>query len=373
MNYNKESVQYIKGLDGLRAIAILLVTFFHYANFFPEFKNSTLLSIPWSVFSVGWVGVDIFFVLSGYLIAKMLLKNPMSSPKTYATYIAKRAKRLLPAYLACSVICISTLYTFSIDQNILDNQYLIWTLSSNIPTIFGERSALGGNHITLVHFWSLALEWQFYITFPVALAITRSARTTAIIAVLIAITSRIILMFIAPQNFDNAIYAFTPCRGDSLAFGVIIATLDPTKYLKHIKSIGLFGSGLLCAILFTTAQSELPFKSIPWLQSFGYTAIAAASAMIIFSVANLDKNAITIKLLESSPMTTIGRYSYSIYIWHLPVYPLIAIYGNQLATTSHMQMLISFATAITFTGIASSLSYNHLERRFMYTRPKKLI
>ncbi|PIF52352.1 peptidoglycan/LPS O-acetylase OafA/YrhL [Pseudomonas sp. 29] len=369
MNYNKESVQYIKGLDGLRAIAVLLVTFFHYSNFFPELKNATLLSVPWGVFSVGWVGVDIFFVLSGYLIAKMLLRNPISSPKTYAAYIAKRAKRLLPAYLACSIICISTLYAFSIDQKILDNQYLIWTLSSNTPTIFGERSALGGNYITLVHFWSLALEWQFYITFPVALAITRSARTTAIIAVLIAITSRMILMFIAPQNFDNAIYAFTLCRGDSLAFGVLIATLDPAKYLKHIKPIGLFGSCLLLAILFTTTQHELPFKSISWLQSFGYTAIAAASAMIIFSVANLDKNTIPIRLLESSPMTTIGRYSYSIYIWHLPMYPLIAIYAKQLSTIPYMQMLISFVIAITFTALASSLSYNYLEKRFMYARP----
>ena len=178
MKHKNESIKYIRGLDGLRAIAVVLVTFFHYSNFFPEFKNS----IPWSFFSAGWAGVDIFFVLSGYLIAKMLLSNPVSSIKSYGTYIAKRARRLLPAYLACSIICISALYIFSIDQKLIDNQYLIWTLSSNIQTIFGDRTALWGSHITLVHFWSLALEWQFYITFPIALAITRSARLTATIA-----------------------------------------------------------------------------------------------------------------------------------------------------------------------------------------------
>jgi peptidoglycan/LPS O-acetylase OafA/YrhL len=369
MSQTKESIKYINGLDGLRAFAVLLVIFFHFTITFPDHSSSTNLSPIWKFFSIGWVGVDIFFVISGYLIAAMLMRNPVTTTQEYWKYLLRRAKRLLPAYLTCSTISIALLYTIDSDSKIISNQYLLWTLTSNIPSIFGVRAPLGDGYINLLHFWSLALEWQFYITFPIALALTKSARATAIIAILIAIISRLYLMWSHPLNFDNAIYSFTTCRGDALAFGVLSATIKPIKNQVFIKTIGVTGALLLSTLLILVAQSGPSFKAIPWLQSFGYTAIACASAMVVFSVANLSKTAIPIRILELKPITLIGRSSYSLYIWHLPLLPMIYGFSRTITTSSTEHMAVTFAIAISFTIIAASISYILLEKQFMYRRP----
>ena len=369
MSQTKESIKYINGLDGLRAFAVLLVIFFHFTITFPDHSSSTNLSPIWKFFSIGWVGVDIFFVISGYLIAAMLMRNPVTTTQEYWKYLLRRAKRLLPAYLTCSTISIALLYTIDSDSKIISNQYLLWTLTSNIPSIFGVRAPLGDGYINLLHFWSLALEWQFYITFPIALALTKSARATAIIAILIAIISRLYLMWSHPLNFDNAIYSFTTCRGDALAFGVLSATIKPIKNQVFIKTIGVTGALLLSTLLILVAQSGPSFKAIPWLQSFGDTAIACASAMVVFSVANLSKTAIPIRILELKPITLIGRSSYSLYIWHLPLLPMIYGFSRTITTSSTEHMAVTFAIAISFTIIAASISYILLEKQFMYRRP----
>ncbi|VVQ19845.1 acyltransferase family protein [Pseudomonas fluorescens] len=373
MSQTKENIKYINGLDGLRAFAVLLVIFFHYTITFPDHSSSTHLSPIWKFFSIGWVGVDIFFVISGYLIAAMLIRNPINTTGDYWKYLLRRAKRLLPAYVTCSTIFIALLYTIDSNSKIISNQYLLWTLTSNIPSIFGDRAPLGDGHINLLHFWSLALEWQFYITFPIALALTKSARTTAIIAILIAIISRLYLMWSHPLNFDNAIYSFTACRGDALAFGVLTATIKPIKNQDFIKAIGLAGFLLLSTLLILVSQSGPSFKAVPWLQSFGYSVIACASAMVVFSIANLSKTAMPIRILESRPIALIGRSSYSLYIWHLPLLPLIYGFSKKTTNSSTEHMVVTFAIAILFTIIAASISYILLEKQFMYRRPTPTI
>lgn len=364
------AVKYIPGLDGLRAISVTLVILFHYASYFPDaFKAPSLLSpMLGKALSIGWVGVDIFFVISGFLITKMLLRNPINSPEKYLTFIQRRAQRLLPAYLTCvAIVLLAAIYIYP-DTKIISNQYLLWTMSSNISTLFGERSALGGANFSMFHFWSLALEWQFYITFPIALVVIKSARSAALIAITLAVTSRLVLIYLSPLNYDNAIYSFTICRGDALAMGVFLATMRSSKSIQKSNVIGVIGFLSLITLLSALATSSATFKTVFWLQTVGYTAIAASIAMIIYSVLNSDRHSLIVQLLELRPITAIGRASYSLYIWHLPFYPIIVATSKNNFETSQTQLLFSvgFATLITFS--LGTLSYKYIESKFMYSR-----
>ncbi|QYX47698.1 acyltransferase [Pseudomonas tussilaginis] len=373
MESNK--INYIPGLDGVRAVSVALVIFFHYASFFPDAFSSTGLigETLGKIFSIGWIGVDIFFVISGYLIATTLIKNPISSTGGYAKFIKKRFLRLIPTYAVCAITFLSLSLIFYPESKIVENQYSIWTLSSNIPTVWGERSPLGGPGFTLVHFWSLAVEWHFYITFPIAMILIRSARNIAILAIIIAIASRVTLIYIGHENFDNAIYAFTTCRGDALACGVFLATLKECKGSKLPPLIGLIGILVLLGILYKITKSDVLFKAIPWLQIFGYTLIALSVAMVIYSIINSSQASATIRALESKPFTAIGRSSYSLYIWHLPLYPMIVLSAKKHINSPTDQLIISASASLLATAIFGALSYRYIELRFMRPRPARTI
>lgn len=363
-------IKYILGLDGLRAISVLLVIYFHYAGYFPGAFSSSFFLVPaiGKLLSIGWVGVDIFFVISGFLITTILIRNPANSAKKYLTFIQRRAKRLLPAYLCCVIVVLLAATYIYPDDKIVRNQYLLWTMSSNISTLFGDRSALGGEHFSMVHFWSLALEWQFYITFPLALTLIKSPRTAAMIAIALAVISRTFLIYLSPLNYDNAIYSFTFCRGDALAAGVFLATLSPSKNLLKTYAVGAIGLCLFSVMLFSLALSSTPFKSIFWLQTTGYTAIATSIAMILYFILNINRDSLALRFLELPPITAVGRASYSLYIWHLPFYPVVVELSKNTFSTPQGQLIFSAGIATLITCTLGVLSYKFIESSFMLHR-----
>lgn len=364
------NVKYIHGLDGLRAISVILVILFHYSSYFPEAFSSSYSLLPaiGKALSIGWVGVDIFFVISGFLITTILIRNPVESTKEYLTFIQRRAKRLLPAYFFCVIVVLLAALFIYPDDKIVRNQYLLWTMSSNISTLFGDRSALGGEHFSMFHFWSLALEWQFYITFPLAIALIKSARSAAMIAIALAVISRISLIYFSPLNYDNAIYSLTFCRGDALATGVFLATLAPSKNAMKTYVIGAIGLCLFAAMLFALALSSTPFKSILWLQTIGYTAIATSIAMILYFILNIKNDSLALRFLELPPITAVGRASYSLYIWHLPFYPIVVALSKSTFYTSQAQLIFSASVATLITCTLGVLSYKVIESSFMHRR-----
>src|ERR1700744_536810 len=127
------SLRYVTGLDGLRAISMMLVVLFHYTSYFSSSLSG--LGGVWSVIvrmaSTGWIGVDVFFVISGFLITTPLLKRPVNSIASYSKFIRRRAIRLLPAYVAS--LLIFTLVALLIDPHtkVLRNEYLLWTFTAS--------------------------------------------------------------------------------------------------------------------------------------------------------------------------------------------------------------------------------------------------
>ncbi|ACD15834.1 acyltransferase family protein [Paraburkholderia phytofirmans] len=366
------SLRYVTGLDGLRAISMMLVVLFHYTSYFSSPLSQ--LGGAWSgivrIASTGWIGVDVFFVISGFLITTTLLKRPVNSVASYAKFIQRRAIRLLPAYVAS--LLIFTLIALLIDPHskVLKNEYLLWTFTTSLQSLFGDRVALADQHFTMAHFWTLAVEWHFYIVFPILVARFHSYFRPAVVLLLVAMSFRVVCHFAGIS--DNGIYTFTLCRIDSIAVGCLLALVPSHLRSRQSAAAGVLGVAMFMAIWIALACSDVPFKTLAWLQTFGYTLLAVSVALMIYRVIHSSARSPVVRALECKPLTAIGRASYSLYIWHVPFYPSIALLAQRNFADIRLAYLVAVLAGVVMTAALGSLSYLLVESRFTRARPAVL-
>ncbi|TDY25999.1 peptidoglycan/LPS O-acetylase OafA/YrhL [Paraburkholderia sp. BL6665CI2N2] len=366
------SLRYVTGLDGLRAISMMLVVLFHYTSYFSSGLSE--LGGAWSgivrIASTGWIGVDVFFVISGFLITTTLLKRPVNSVASYAKFIQRRAVRLLPAYVAS--LLIFTLVALLIDPHskVLKNEYLLWTFTASLQSLFGDRVALADQHFTMAHFWTLAVEWHFYIVFPILVARFHSYFRPALALLLVAISFRVACHFAGIS--DNGIYTFTLCRIDSIAVGCLLALVPSHLRFRQSAAAGVLGAAMFMAIWIALACSNVPFKTLAWLQTFGYTLLAVSVALMIYRVIHSSPRSPIVRALEFKPLASIGRASYSLYIWHVPFYPAIALLAQRNFADIRLAYLVAVAAGVVVTAALGGLSYLLVESRFTRARPPVL-
>jgi len=359
------SLAYMPALDGTRAIAIIWVMLFHFtATFALELRQ---LNDFWNLFSrfacLGWVGVDIFFVISGFLIARILAANPILSAEHYRHFLARRVKRLLPAYACCITVVTLLALLFAPDSKVLQNSYLLWTMAANIASSFGDRAALMDAHFSLAHFWSLAVEWHFYLLYPLLLAAFRSQRKTALILIALALFCRSLFFMLGLS--DNALYSFTACRIDSLAIGTLLATTIDRLPRQARKQLATLGFGLFSVSMFAVAIHDGNFKTLPWLQTFGYSAIFLFIAMMLPLVISDSAHSRPLRILSSSALTTVGRASYSLYLWHLVFLPTIFQWAITHFSTIVERYIAVLLIATAVSAAAGTLSYLLVEAKFL--------
>ncbi len=366
------SLRYVAGLDGLRAISMLLVVLFHYTSYF----SSRLAGLDgaWPaivrIASTGWIGVDVFFVISGFLITTTLLKRPVDSVASYSTFIRRRAIRLLPAYVAS--LLIFTLVALLLDPHtkVLKNEYLLWTFTASLQSLLGDRVALADQHFSMAHFWTLALEWHFYLVFPILVARCRSYFRPAVALLLIAIAFRVICHFAGIS--DNGIYTFTLCRIDSIAAGCLLALVPARIGRRQSAAAAVLGAVIFISIWFALALADVPFKTLAWLQTFGYTLLAVSLALMMYRVIHSSQRSVIVRALEFKPLAAMGRASYSLYIWHLPFYPAIVLAAQNNFTDIRLAYLVAALTGVLMTAALGGLSYLFVESRFTRARPTVL-
>ncbi|MDP8566368.1 acyltransferase family protein [Methylophilus aquaticus] len=350
------SLTYISGLDGLRAIAILLVVAHHYLSPFKANLQQSLAGLPLLVIAkIGWIGVDIFFVISGFLIARVLARRPPSSFASLKHFIAARAWRLLPAYVACVVLFLMVAAISTPNSQVLINSWSVWTLSSNLQSAFGNRTALMDAHYSLVHFWSLAVEWHFYLLFACCVWLFKSQRFTAWTMLVLAIICRTLLQ---KNGFsDNAIYAFSVCRFDAFAIGVLIAHARP---MSQVRKLGLAGALLLLVMLSLIVLAPEPYKKISWLQQYGYSLIALGTGMVLLWAIQQPESWL-MHYLESRWLVYIGQRSYSIYLWHLVFFPGIANWVAGLGLPASPTIALIFMVNCATTALLTVCFYQGIE------------
>lgn len=358
------SLTYIPGLDGLRAISVLWVIAFHYAQYLSNELAS--LSAPWKfirgTMALGWVGVDIFMVISGLLITKIILKTS-SQTTGYGNFLRRRGWRLLPAYLLLLVIFTAVTIMVAPSSRVLRNSWSLWTLTSNVLLSFGDRTSLMDDHFAMYHLWSVAIEWHFYAFMPIAIRACGAPRRAAILLIASAIACRTVFHFL--EISDNAIYSFSACRIDAFSMGALIAIAKPmnsTIRLRFVGAAGLACSSLLLSIIATSPET---FKAITWVQTIGYTLIDVSFAMIIYFVVTARSSALPIRLLELRPVRSIGRASYSLYLWHVPFFPMLCLFIRTRIQDSNAVVWASIVAGLAFTAAFGMLSYWLVEQQFM--------
>ena len=246
-------------------------------------------------------------------------------------------------------------------------------MTSNIQSAFIHRTALMDAHFNLVHFWSLALEWHFYLLLPVLIYCLRSIRLIAILLIALAFYSRYVLQHLGAS--DNAIYAFTLCRFDALGVGCLLATATFLHRLKrqYRNIISITGLIVFSIVMLLITQSSMPYKKVPWVQLYGYSIIAISVGMILVAVITADKQTLLLRWLEKPLILNIGRASYSLYIWHLVFFPTIA----NIAVAKYSSPFYAFLAAFLVTSIVSAIltviSFKLIESKFYLANRQKTL
>ena len=302
-------MKYRREIDGLRAVAVLPVILFH-AGF--------------EAFAGGFVGVDVFFVISGYLITTIILSDMNNGKFSIVTFYERRARRILPALFFVMFCCLPFAWFWLLPNHLKDfaqSLTAITGFSSNI--LFWRESGYfgtAGELKPLLHTWSLAVEEQYYVLFPLFLMALWKLRKRWIFGSLVVVAiSSLILAQWGAYNKPTAAFFLLPTRGWELAIGALIAFyfLNKKEQAQLITShkasseaLGALGLALIGYSIFVFDHST-PFPGV-------YALIPTLGTALIIIFATADT--VVGRLLSTKSMVGIGLISYSTYLWHQPLF-----------------------------------------------------
>jgi peptidoglycan/LPS O-acetylase OafA/YrhL len=336
---------YRPDIDGLRAIAVLAVLFYH-----AELKP----------FSGGYIGVDIFFVISGFLITGLIVKDIRSNQFSLVTFYERRIRRIFPAYFTVAVV-VGLVGAWLYDANTfkaLAESLIASTLSLANILFYSQAGYFDGpSHLKpLLHTWSLSVEEQFYLFLPLILfLIFKYARrwlTPILIALLlVSLTGSV---FVMQTNSDAAFY-LAHLRAWELLIGGLIA-LRPMRLKSWLQEfLAMLGLVviLVCMVLYSE-NTRFP----------GLAALAPVLGTALIINAGVSGKPLVGKILSSPIMVFIGKISYSLYLWHWP----LLLFGKYIAITG--MTLSAYLVWGVLTFALSILSWRFVETPF---RSKQLL
>lgn len=353
--------KHYKSLDGLRGLAIVMVLGFH---LYPPSQRDLLAH----VFRIGWLGVDLFFVLSGFLITGILY-DTVQEPQFFRNFYARRALRLFPAY----VVVVAGVLVVS---HFLGGKMTVWTLpyfvyGSNIIRNLGLNKGVAWQ-IDVSHFWSLAIEEQFYMLWPMVIFFARTKRRIlwiCLTGIVLAVTLRFLVIGLHVSS--ETAYFELPTRLDSLLAGGALSLVVRSRYgVESLKPWLLnvaMAAGL--AVLLTccaASNSSLPYSAA--MVRFGY--LSASMVFVSLIALALQPGTWANRLGNVSVLRVFGRYSYSLYLLHFlpePEYSRFLVWvklrpSDRLSHGIDLGIFVLYVAAML--GLAA-LSYHGFELRFL--------
>ena len=303
---------YEPAIDGLRSIAILGVIIYHAQI---NIGSSQLLK-------GGFLGVDIFFVISGYLISSIIFNEYNTTKKfSFLNFYEKRARRLFPALFLMVITCIFCGWYYLLPSSFVNlAKSALYSLGFASNYFFYKNDLEYNSDESLyepfLHTWSLGIEEQFYILFPFLLVIFLSLfKKKILFSIMFFLLLSIFIAQWGSKNYPEASFYFIHTRAWELLTGTFIAYYGIKNNKKFINKIsinimpklGIF----LILISFIFYNNKLPHPSILTLLP-----VIGVSSIIWFS----RKNELITKLLSFKPIVYIGLISYSLYLWHYPIF-----------------------------------------------------
>jgi len=326
------------------------------------------------VFGLGWSGVDLFFVLSGYLITSRLLDSRNTSSYFWRFY-KNRILRIFPLYYLVLITFLVAILTLPKNQHLVTLSYytqhwagFFFFFQNWIMIFFGQPKEQ-----YLIHFWSLALEEQFYIVWPLIIALFGdNKKLLKILPAIIcaAIIMRLSIYFYYPHNWQYAFNYFynSFCRMDTFIIGAIISIAHQQKIVLTEKILNY----LLISSFFLVLSGILVFRDLsffsPFFSTFGYTIVAVLYAVIL--IKSLIEHSILHKKLKNPFFLFCGKISYGLYIFH---WPILLIFNTRMYNwlSAHLVaplLLVRFFCAgvcLILTFVVSWLSYIYFESYFL--------
>lgn len=336
--------QYRSDIDGLRAVAVLAVVLHHLSA---------------SLVPGGYVGVDVFFVISGYLITRIISREMEEGTFTFARFYERRARRIFPALFAVLAVTLVAGYFL-----LLPSDYS-GTLRGALGTLFfasnivfwrdmaaGYFAATDAGLNPLLHTWSLAVEEQFYVFFPVLLLLCYRYFRPHIVLILIgcAVVSLAGAALLV-QSKSVAVFFLSPFRAWELLVGSLLAfNAVPVIRSRALREV-VAGAGLLVILIASfvyDAKTTFP----------GFAALAPVLGAAAIMHAGASGPSMAGRLLQWRPVVYIGLISYSFYLWHWPLIVLVRYATGMESITPYIPVLLAASLVL------GSLSYHFIEQPF---------
>lgn len=297
------SAEHVPELDGLRGVAIGLVMAFHFGRL-----------------RSGWMGVDLFFVLSGFLITGICLDH--RGPRFYVPFYARRALRILPPYgLTLAIIAlVLPLVTMQAPRGL----FWLVTFSTNVGvSTAGSWDAVPKGSL---HLWSLAVEEQFYVLWPLTVTVLSTSRLSLVAATAVPLALALRAWLLLHGASWIAAYTLTPARMDTLALGALLAIAIRTRGLP--MSFRRLGNGPLLAWIvgflvvcvgFAMMSPDTDQGGSFAMQTIGYSTIALLATITLAATLSAERSSGLRTALRHPALRSVGRLSYGMYLLHVPL------------------------------------------------------
>lgn len=349
---------YLPLVDGLRALAVLMVLASHLPviqNFAPSYYFWRFVELA----HFAYFGVDIFFVLSGFLITRLLLKErEQTGTINLSHFFIKRALRILPIYYLCVLVM-----ALAFPQS--------WQgIPSLMAFVFNYYHAFNSTPYPMEHAWSLAVEEQFYLLWPLLIAVIPlhlGRRITGLVIPAVALLASMALAAsLEPELAATLINKALPTRMLSLSLGAYLAFREKEGAIpSNFECLMLAAAGLLISVL-AAGGRILGFVAPDWYWSFTLFGYALIDLALLAYVALGKPVAPVAKILQARPVVYIGRISYGLYLYHLLIFFMLGI--NEAALAGSGIPAILWVSAMVACFAVAALSFELFEKPIMGLR-----
>jgi len=364
---NPGGFTHIPALDGIRGLAILMVLFVHlfWAN---TATGSRIFDFFTHVRESCYIGVNLFFVLSGFLITGILI-DTLNIPHYFKTFYARRALRIFPLYYG--VLIVLLLLTRPLHFIWSGWQYYFLTYSANLA--LWRNAPLVLPHININHFWSLQVEEQFYLVWPFLvykLKRPQSLLRVSLIGCVLVLCIRIALVAMH-SHFSNEYLVYSPTFScaDNLLFGCGLCALLRTSARQRVIELAprVFAVGAIILVVVGITKGSLDWQHSFFIPTFGFTLIGITFAALITMA--LRTGSTTQRIFQNKGLRFFGKYSYGLYVFHYSIAetcsPLVRKFVDDRFHSKALGVISGAAVVLALSLIAALLSYRFYEEPFL--------